>query len=170
MRVISHGATLVELLVSIFIVAILMTVFADIITQYSVVIRHQDKKDRSLANIRMALDTVTSEIEEALVIYSPDSDGGELTEVSFWRYNPENIDRKITERGGITVHYYLESGTLFREVNTDDGTRTAYPVAHEVTGFSVRREHSRLFTVSVSLEESQRIYSVDGKASLRSGI
>ena len=167
----SRGATVIEALISLFILAILMTVFADLVTRYSVIIRHQERKDRSLANIKMALDTVTAEIGEALLVYEPDSVGATETSVRFWRYNPGNMEKKLALRGGITVRYYLDSYTLYREVSSEGlPTPLVSAVAHDVYGFAVSRESSRVYAVKVSLMESSRIYTVEGKACLRPGI
>jgi prepilin-type N-terminal cleavage/methylation domain-containing protein len=164
-----RGGTLIEVLISLAIVGLLLTICADLMSRYSLVMRHQEKKNRSLTNTKMALDLMTSEIEEALKVYSPGSDGELVTDVTFWRYNPVDSSRKLADRGGMTISYYLDSGVLYRKTNTA-ATVTCYPVAHEVKGFSIRRENSKLFTVSVSFEETQRIYTIVSKASLKSGI
>ncbi len=165
----STGTTLVEVIISIFLVALILTMVAELVTRYSLIIRHQEKKDRTIVNMKMALNTVTTEMEEALLIYVPDSAGSPPeTEIKLWRYNPVQSLYKLDSRGGITVRYYLENRTLYREVDT--GTKTAYPVAHEVYGFSVTRHNSRLYTVKVSLEESSRILLIEGKACLKTGI
>lgn len=164
-----RGTTLIEVMISISIVAVLMIVIADLVTRYSLVVSHQEKKDRALANVKMALDTVTNEIEEALGVYSPDTDGEQDTGITFYRYNPEQADSRIDKREGIYVRYYLDGGTLFREITSFTGTM-ACPIAHDVSGFSVRRESMRLFTVSVSLQEANRVYSIDSKACLKTGI
>jgi prepilin-type N-terminal cleavage/methylation domain-containing protein len=164
-----RGVTLVEVLFSLVIAGLLLTICADLMARYSMIVQHQEKKNRSLANITMALDTMSSEIEEALTVYSPGTDGQLLTTVSLWRYDPLTSDQMLTARSGITVTYFLDSGTLYRRVATDSSTEDC-PVAHEIAGFSVRRENSRLFTVSVSLEEAQRIYTLDSKACLKTGL
>lgn len=165
-----RGASLVEVTISIFIVAILMTVIADLVTRYSMILRYQEKKDRALANMKMALDTIASEIEEALGVYDPDVDGVIATSITFYRYNPEQTGKKFdNNRTGVYIKYFLDNKTLYREILAFEGRFTC-PIAHEVSGFSVKRENQRLYTISVSIEEAKRVYSVDAKACLKTGI
>jgi len=162
----SRGVTLLEILISVFLVGLLMTIFANIVTQYSRMVLHQDKKDRSVANIKMALDTVTSEIEEAQEVLIPQADNGVAPIVRFVRYTPALFREKFEAKDTITVTYFLDGKTLYRSIDHKDRL-TVYPIAHDVQGFSVRRTYFRLFTVSVSLEDGSRIHSVDGSACLK---
>jgi len=164
-----RGGTLVEVIISLGLVALLLTICADLMSRYSLVMQHQEKKNRSFATTKMALDVVSSEIEEALKVYSPGSDGELLTGVSFWRYNPSSPADKMAVRGGMTVAYYLSSNVLYRKTDRG-GVVLTFPVAHDVKGFSVRRENSRLFTLCVSLEEARRIYTIESKVSLKTGL
>ena len=163
------GMSLYEIMVSLFVMVLLMIVFADLMTRYSRTLTYLDMKDRSLANVKMGLDSVTAELEEALAVYSPDTDGAVDDEVILWRYNPEDSKKKLTERTSINALYYLDSRILFREVSLA-GITTSFPVAHHIASFSVKREHQRLFTVMISLEESHKVYSLSGKACLKPGI
>lgn len=163
-----YGATLIEVLISLFILSCLLTVFADLISRYHMVLRYQEKKDRSIASMKMVLDTVAGELEESLKVYSPDTDGGKKSEVSFWRYDPELFDSKLSSRRGVMVRYYLDSGTLYREVQSSSD-KSATEAAHEVAGFSIERQHSLAYMLKLSLNESNRIYTLSRNICLKSG-
>lgn len=164
-----RGFTIVEVLVSIFIMGILMTIFAQIATRYAMVVRHQESKDRSLANIRMALDTVTSELQEATSVITPGTCGETQTQVVFERYDPESTAQKFASRTLIRIRYVLRSGTLYREVTPPSSPAVIYPVAHSIAGFSVKRESDCLFSVNVAFAESHRVFTIVGKACMRYG-
>jgi len=163
-----YGATLIEVLISLFILSCLLTVFADLISRYYMVLRYQEKKDRSIASMKMVLDTVAGELEESLKVYSPDTDGVKKSEITFWRYDPELFDSKLISRGGVMVRYYLDSGTLYREVHSSYD-KSVTEAAHEVAGFSIERQHPLAFRLKLSLNESNRIYTLSRNICLKSG-
>ncbi|MGV8119038.1 MAG: type II secretion system protein J [Candidatus Xenobiia bacterium LiM19] len=163
-----YGATLIEVMISLFVVSCLLTVFADLISRYYTVIRYQEKKDRSIASMKMVLDMMAGELEESLKVYSPDTVGGKKSEVSFWRYDPELFDSKLSSRGGVMVRYYLDSGTLYREVQKSSD-KIVTQAADEVAGFSIEKQHPFAYTLNLSLNESNRIYTLSRNICLKSG-
>jgi hypothetical protein len=165
----SRGITLAEIIISMFLMGVFMVVSANLVTRSASLVRHQDERDRMLANVGTALDTVTSEIEEALEVERPGEDGQSLHELRLQRYNPEDVSEEIDRRRPLTVRYEVESGTLYRRVQSSDKS-VSYPVAHGIADFTVRREHEKLYSVTVTFEEAMRDSTLDGKACMKSRI
>jgi len=163
------GATLIEVMVSLFVVSCLLAVFADLISRYYTVVQYQERKDRNIASMKMVMDMMAGELEESLKVYDPDSDGSTKGEISFWRYDPDLPDSKLGSREGVTVRYYLDSGILYREVKKSS-SRTVTQASHEVAGFSIERQHQLSYTLKLSLNESNRIYTLSRDVCLKSGL
>jgi len=168
----SRGATLLEVLISLAIVAVLMVLIARIVTFYSLIVQSQERKSEALYNIRMALDTVSTELEEALLIYSPEKSGDQAAELRMCRLNPEKTGDTFKKRFGLEITYYLEGGDLFR--------KTTYPgiygidastmlVSHNICGFSVKREHDHYFIITMAMQEKQRVLTLTRKTCVKTG-
>lgn len=172
-----RGLTLLESLITLFLVSLVLTCVGHLLTQSFRVMRSLDEKERSRQAARMGLDRLTSEVREATAIIS--AGAGDL---SFEKIDPQAVinppplapndpdpnyvppawtpQDAYPDTARLVVQYETQGETLVRRVRRKSGGAwTTQVVVEGVNSFSCLQEADNAgeLTVTVAVVDGQQI-------------
>jgi prepilin-type N-terminal cleavage/methylation domain-containing protein len=139
----TKGITLIELMIALALSGLFLMLVADMARRYKTVLLHQQEKNRTVEIVQTALMGVASEIEQSIRSIDPDTPSETLTSLTLERYNPKDASKTLT------IQYYLNNKTLYRQVVGQSATKT--PLAGGIESFAVTCEQSRYYKVHLTL-------------------
>jgi prepilin-type N-terminal cleavage/methylation domain-containing protein len=176
-----RGFTLVEALLTIALIALILGFVANICNEYARIIKFSTKKDKTVINAQMASERVKNELAEAVSILLP-ADGTSSSELRFERIDPCNASRlpenpsptpaswnPADSSWKVTVRYYVEDQTLFRESTSPGRAAVIERLADGIAGFSCSSLSEGAYQINASyLEDNNVVKALNVRLQARS--
>ncbi|MGV8122601.1 MAG: hypothetical protein AB2L14_22815 [Candidatus Xenobiia bacterium LiM19] len=184
------GFTLVEMLVTIILIAFMLMIIGSAAADYGRIVRFSYQRDSSVLGINTGLNKVKREIEESIEVTSPVVTGTPLAspgdpqfEVVFSKIDPAAESRLPSSPPAsppsswepwadddiVTIKYHVQGGCLLRTVTFHDSTSVVTSEAREVTGFSVQDIGNNALRIDISYTDEKIVKSLSTTARLRNG-
>jgi prepilin-type N-terminal cleavage/methylation domain len=185
-----RGFTLVEVLVTIIIIAFMLMIIGSAVADYGRIVRFSSNRDSSVLGISTGLNKVKREIEESIEVISPVVTATPLSpygdpqfEVVFIKINPSAESRlpslppasppsswdSKADVDVVTIKYHVQGGRLLRKVTFHDSTYVETSEAEKITGFSVQDIGNNALRIDISYTDEEIVKSLSTTARLRNG-
>lgn len=166
-----RGLSLLEVLITMVLVAVAMAMVATLVRNFSRVNNHLAGKERTLQGFLM-LQAVASEVEGAARLTAPTmASPGPVTDLTFEVYasTPDRLTVGTNVASWspdyvIAVRYFQEDDRLMRQLTFPDGASQTSQVATGLSGFSATYLNSRTVEVRASFQEAVKLETVSAQA------
>ncbi len=167
MKRVNRGLSLMEVLVTLLLFALVMGMIASLVQNFARVSDQLDEKSAS-QRASLALFDLASEVEEATEVLVPaPGTVGPQSEIVLRKYasTVARLDNSTTADTWtpnyvLSVRYHLDQRNLMRQVTLPDGTVQNTLLAQEVDGFSATRVHERSIEARASFQERNKLETV----------
>jgi Prokaryotic N-terminal methylation motif len=167
----SLGLTLLEVLVTMALLAMAFAMVATLVRNFSSVSAHLDGKEGTQQGSLLLLG-VAAELEEAFEITSPASGTvAPVTEIQLKKYasTPQRLATATTPDTWspgyvISVRYYQSGEDLLRETTFPDNEKRVSRMSRRLSGFSATRINDQVIEVRATFRESKKLETVAASA------
>ncbi|MHC9539750.1 MAG: type II secretion system protein [Vulcanimicrobiota bacterium] len=185
-----RGFTLVELLVTIIIIAFMLMIIGSAAADYGRIVRFSSNRDSSVLGINTGLSKVKREIEESIEVTSPvvtatplASSGDPQFEVIFRKIDPSAESRlpssppasppsswdSRADDDVVTIKYRVQGGRLLRKVTFHDSIYVETSEAEGITGLSVQDLGNNALRIDISYTDEEIVKNLSTTARIRNG-
>lgn len=180
----SRGAafSLPEMMMLMALLAIILAIYAGLVTRYSAISRFMARKDTTLQAALVGLERMRSEAAQAVQVLEP-APGvtTPVSEVRFLRVDPTNPDRLPPDIEDPvpttawrphrpehlwTVRYFKSGPDIVREVTFPDGTTASQGVTRDVDGFSAENLTDGNLRFTLTVKEEMRLRKLSAELML----
>ena len=178
------GFSLLETVLTMFLVCGVLTICCDLFKQYSTALNVSATKANSLTVLQSALQRMVDDARQATAIVAPNTIGAAgIDHLTLQMVDPTLLNSPSRGvRDQITVRYYLSDGTLFpagallrdsTPANPPNSPTTTWKMAESVAGISVVGLDSRPVTgaggpnaieITLSIQEASRVLVLTGNS------
>jgi type II secretory pathway pseudopilin PulG len=162
-----RGMTLVECLVTMFLLMIVLGAALELVRSYSGVLRYSSSKDRTLQAALVALEQIRTELAQGHQLISPPGPASvphlefrKLSPARTLPLPPDSAPPGWTPHPAsdeVLVRYEVTSDTLRREVVRPSGSTTSLALASSITGLSTRLVPNGNVEVVLSIREDKQV-------------
>jgi hypothetical protein len=145
-------------------------------------VKFTSKKDKTILGARIAVDKIRSELEEAIAVIEPHVPGGNpASQLTFRKIDPCNASRLTPSPTPtvwnpsaaaytLKVKYYVDEGSLFREITFPDNSHDTQSITDGIAGFSAFRRAPNYVELALSFQEETLVRTLTTYVRLRRGM
>lgn len=160
----NFGLTLLEALVTLFMLLVAFSMISALVGNFSDVTAHLKGKEGAQRGSLLLL-TVATDVEGAFSVVTPAAGAGTLsTEIVLKKFvSPStrlvagNTSTNWEAAHTMTIRYHQQGEDLVRDVIFPDGTEHSGVIASQVSGFSGKRVNDHSIEVRASFREDKRV-------------